>query len=158
LIRGNQAPGVAALSAGEVTTRITSGFRPTKSAAADRSDLDLTSKYQANIRLTGSVPMADEEFATVQRGALVNGIATVIVVLAILWLALKSARIMSAVFINLFVGLAITAALGLMMVGALNMISASASVRSCSGLRGGLPDGAAGRSVWTDRATACHSG
>jgi hopanoid biosynthesis associated RND transporter like protein HpnN len=41
---------------------------------------------------------------------------------------LKSARIITAVFINLFVGLTITAALGLMMVGALNMISVAFAV------------------------------
>ena len=57
-----------------------------------RADLDLAGKYQARVRLTGSVPMADEEFATVQQGALVNGIGTVVVVLVILWLALNSAR------------------------------------------------------------------
>jgi uncharacterized protein len=92
------------------------------------SDLQLASKYQARVRLTGSVPMADEEFATVQQGALVNTTGTVIVVLVILWLALKSTRLIVAVFINLFVGLAITAALGLMMVGALNMISVAFAV------------------------------
>ena len=91
-------------------------------------ELDLAGKYRARVRLTGSVPMADEEFATVQQGALVNGLATVVIVLVILWLALKSARIISAVFINLFVGLSITAALGLMMVGALNMISVAFAV------------------------------
>jgi len=91
-------------------------------------DLDFAAKYQARARLTGTVPMADEEFATVQQGALVNGIGTVIVVLTILWLALKSGRIISAVFINLFVGLIVTAALGLMMVGALNMISVAFAV------------------------------
>jgi hopanoid biosynthesis associated RND transporter like protein HpnN len=91
-------------------------------------DLQLESKDQARVRLTGSVPMADEEFATVQQGALVNGIGTVIIVLVILWLALKSARIILAVFINLFVGLSITAALGLLMVGALNMISVAFAV------------------------------
>ena len=91
-------------------------------------ELDLAGKYRARVRLTGSVPMADEEFATVQQGALVNGLGTVVVVLVILWLALKSARIIAAVFINLFVGLSITAALGLMMVGALNMISAAFAV------------------------------
>ncbi len=80
------------------------------------------------MRLTGSVPMADEEFATVQEGALVNAIGTIVIVLTILWLALKSARIIVAVFINLFVGLAITAALGLKMVGALNMISVAFAV------------------------------
>lgn len=92
------------------------------------SNLQLESKYQARVRLTGSVPMADEEFATVQEGALVNGIGTVVTVLAILWLALKSGRLIVAVFINLFIGLAITAALGLMMVGALNMISVAFAV------------------------------
>jgi len=53
----------------------------------------------------------------------VNGICTLAVVLFILWLALRSGRMIVAVLITLFVGLAITAALGLMMVGALNMIS-----------------------------------
>ena len=92
------------------------------------SELQLAAKYQARVRLTGSVPMADEEFATVQQGAVVNTVSTVIVVLVILWLALKSARLIAAVFINLFVGLAITAALGLMMVGALNLISVAFAV------------------------------
>ncbi len=92
------------------------------------AELQLASRYQARVRLTGSVPMADEEFATVRHGAIVNGIGTVIVVLTILWLALKSARIILAVFINLFVGLSITAALGLAAVGALNMISVAFAV------------------------------
>ncbi len=92
------------------------------------ADLDLAGKYQARVRLTGSIPMGDEEFASVQEGAIVNGLATVLVVLVILWLALKSGRIILAVFINLVIGLAITAALGLMMVGALNMISVAFAV------------------------------
>jgi len=91
-------------------------------------ELDLTGKYQARVRLTGQIPMGDEEFASVQEGALVNGIATVVVVLVILWLALKSGRIIFAVFINLVIGLAITAALGLMMVGAFNVISVAFAV------------------------------
>jgi hypothetical protein len=104
------------------------GKRSSDAVRKAAKDLDLASKYQARVRLTGSVPMADEEFATVQHGALVNGIGTVIVVLTILWLALKSGRLIAAVFINLFVGLVITAALGLMMVGALNMISVAFAV------------------------------
>ncbi|HMJ44211.1 MAG TPA: MMPL family transporter [Pseudolabrys sp.] len=104
------------------------GRRSSEAIRKAASDLNLTGEYQARVRLTGSVPMADEEFATVQQGALENGIGTLIIVLTILWLALKSARLISAVFINLFVGLAITAALGLMMVGALNMISVAFAV------------------------------
>jgi hopanoid biosynthesis associated RND transporter like protein HpnN len=79
--------------------------------------------YQARVRLTGSVPISDEEFATVKEGAIVNGIGTVVIVLFILWLALKSPRIILAVFLTLAGGLAITAALGFLMVGSLNLIS-----------------------------------
>ena len=80
------------------------------------------------MRLTGSVPLSDEEFATVADGAALNGVVTILVVLLLLWLALKQARIIFAVLINLAVGLTFTAALGLMMVGALNLISVAFAV------------------------------
>src|SRR6187401_2477722 len=92
------------------------------------NELQLKEKYQARVRLTGSVPMADEEFGSVQDGALENTIGTIIIVLTILWLALKSPRIIFAVIINLFVGLSLTAAIGLALVGALNMISVAFAV------------------------------
>ncbi|MGX4772910.1 hopanoid transporter HpnN [Bradyrhizobium guangdongense] len=92
------------------------------------ADLDFATKYQARVRLTGPVPIANEEYATVQEGAVVNGIGTVLVVLFILWLALHSAKIIFAVFVNLFVGLAITTAAGLMMVGSLNLLSIAFAV------------------------------
>lgn len=91
-------------------------------------DLDFATKYQARVRLTGPVPIANEEYATVQEGAVVNGIGTVLVVLIILWLALHSAKIIFAVFINLFVGLALTTAAGLMMVGSFNLLSIAFAV------------------------------
>ncbi len=92
------------------------------------ADLDIGSLYNARVRLTGPIPIADEEFATVKQGALVNHVATVLIVLAILWLALKSGRIIIAVAITVTVGLALTAAVGLMMVGALNLISIAFAV------------------------------
>jgi uncharacterized protein len=85
--------------------------------------LDLKQRYGAVVRLTGEQPLADEEFASVQDGAAVNGIATLVVVLVILWLALRSKRMIGAVLVTLAVGLVATAALGLMMVGSFNMIS-----------------------------------
>jgi hopanoid biosynthesis associated RND transporter like protein HpnN len=91
-------------------------------------DLNLAGEYGARVRLTGPVPMADEEFATVQDGAVVNGIGTVLVVLFILWMALHSPKIISAVFANLFIGLSITTAAGLMMVGSLNLLSIAFAV------------------------------
>jgi hypothetical protein len=91
-------------------------------------DLNLAGEYGARVRLTGPVPIANEEFATVADGAVVNGIGTVLVVLFILWMALHSAKIISAVFVNLFIGLSITTAVGLMMVGSLNLLSVAFAV------------------------------
>ena len=92
------------------------------------ADLKLPEAYGARVRLTGPVPIADEEFATVQEGMVVNSIATVLIVLGILYLALKSGRIILAVFLNLIAGLAITAALGFLLVGPLNLISIAFAV------------------------------
>jgi len=92
------------------------------------TELDFPGIYQARVRLTGPVPIANEEYSTVQDGAIVNGVGTVIVVLIILWLALHSAKIIFAVFVNLFVGLSITTAAGLAMVGSLNLLSIAFAV------------------------------
>jgi hypothetical protein len=91
-------------------------------------DLNLAGEYGARVRLTGPVPTANEEFATVQDGAVVNGIGTILVVLIILWMALHSSKIIFAVFATLFVGLSITTAAGLMMVGSLNLLSIAFAV------------------------------
>ncbi|MDE3174904.1 MAG: MMPL family transporter [Pseudomonadota bacterium] len=79
--------------------------------------------YQARVRLTGPVAMADEEFATIKENAALNGSITFAIVLLILWLALRSFKLMFAVFVNLLVGLPITAAVGLLLVGTFNLIS-----------------------------------
>jgi hopanoid biosynthesis associated RND transporter like protein HpnN len=92
------------------------------------ADLKLDSQYLARVRLTGLVPIQDEEFATLANHAGENAAATIVVVLTILWLALRSPKIILAVFLSIFVGLTITAALGLWMVGSLNPISIAFAV------------------------------
>ena len=99
------------------------GQRASDAIRKAAADLDFTKKYQARLRLTGPVPMADEEFATIKENAGLNATVTVAIVLLILWLALRWARIIFAVFACLVVGLSITAAVGLLMVGTLNLIS-----------------------------------
>jgi hopanoid biosynthesis associated RND transporter like protein HpnN len=95
---------------------------------ATAQSLGLGEANGVTVRLTGSVPMADEEFATLADGAALNGALTVAAVILVLWLALRSARIIIAVLLSLFVGLALTAAVGLAMVGALNLISVAFAV------------------------------
>jgi len=92
------------------------------------ADLDFGAKYGATLRLTGPVAIADEEYATLEEGAYTNTTVTIVVVLTILWLALRSFGIILAVAISLLVGLSITAAVGLALVGALNLISVAFAV------------------------------
>jgi hopanoid biosynthesis associated RND transporter like protein HpnN len=88
-------------------------------AAAERLDRD----YQARVRQTGQIPIDDDEFGTLKQNAALNATLTILAVLLILWLALHSFRIIFAVVVNLIVGLAVSAAVGLFTVGALNLIS-----------------------------------
>ena len=90
--------------------------------------LGLTPDKGVRVRLTGPVALSDEEFTTVADGAALNATVTILVVMLVLWLALKQARIILAVLINLAIGLTLTAALGLAMVGALNLISVAFAV------------------------------
>src|SRR6266403_717346 len=92
------------------------------------ADLDIGARYGARLRLTGPVAIADEEYATLEEGAFTNTTVTIVVVLTILWLALRSFGIILAVAISLVVGLSITAAVGLALVGALNLISIAFAV------------------------------
>jgi uncharacterized protein len=109
-------------------TALTPGQKSTDAIRKAAKDLDIAGNYGAKLRLTGPVPIADEEYATVQEGAFINTTATILVVLTILWLALRSGRLILSVFISLLIGLSITAALGLAMVGALNLISVAFAV------------------------------
>src|SRR5271165_1234970 len=104
------------------------GGKATKAIRETIARLGLTPENGVTVRLTGSVPLADEEFATVADGAALNGVVTILVVLLVLWLALKQGRMILAVLVNLAVGLALTAAVGLWMVGVLNLISVAFAV------------------------------
>src|SRR5207248_4322490 len=89
--------------------------------AAD--ELELGPNFGARLRLTGQVAINDEQFVTLGKGMLPNFAGALLALLLILWLALRSAHIHLAVFVSLCVGFVVTAAAGLLMVGAFNMIS-----------------------------------
>jgi hopanoid biosynthesis associated RND transporter like protein HpnN len=99
------------------------GRAATDAIARIAADLNLERDYQARVRQTGRIPMEDEEFGTIKHNAALNATATLLAVLLILWLALRSFRIILAVAVSLFAGLAISAAAGLAVVGAFNVIS-----------------------------------
>jgi hopanoid biosynthesis associated RND transporter like protein HpnN len=102
-------------------------LQPGKSATAAVSraatDAHLQSNYKASVHLTGTIPLADAQFATLQQGVALNGAITGAIILFVLWLALRWLRIVIPVVITIFIGLVATAALGLLLAGSFNPIS-----------------------------------
>uniref|UniRef100_UPI0035C9B112 MMPL family transporter n=1 Tax=uncultured Enterovirga sp. TaxID=2026352 RepID=UPI0035C9B112 len=87
------------------------------------AELGLVPEKGVRLRLTGAAPLADEEFATVREGAPLHLGLTVVAIAVILWLALKSGRVIFAVLLTTAAGLVITIGAGLLMVGRFNVIS-----------------------------------
>ncbi len=99
------------------------GRAATDAIARIASDLALGTDFQARVRQTGRIPMEDDEFGMIKENAGLQLALSLSAVLIILWFALRSFRLIFAVSICLIVGLAISAAAGLFVVGTLNLIS-----------------------------------
>jgi uncharacterized protein len=104
------------------------GAKASEAIRNTAAELEFTPDKGVTVRLTGQVAMADEEFASVADGALRNLLLTLSAVLLLLWIGLRSGRIIFAVVVCLLVGLALTAAVGLALVGTLNLISVAFAV------------------------------
>src|SRR5579871_6176238 len=90
---------------------------------AAAASLGLTPDKGVRVRLTGPIPLSDEEFGTLADGAgLVLG-AMILAVLATLWLAVRAFRIIACIMLTLIVGLLITMGLGLYLAHVFNIIS-----------------------------------
>jgi hopanoid biosynthesis associated RND transporter like protein HpnN len=99
------------------------GKKATQGIERAGSDLKLQENLGAKVELTGQVPMNDDQFSVIRYSALRDTATALLGVLIILWLAVRSWRIIAAVLFGLTVGLAVTAALGLAAVGSFNLIS-----------------------------------
>jgi hopanoid biosynthesis associated RND transporter like protein HpnN len=104
-----------------------SDLQPGRAASAaireTARSLGLDPAHGVTVRLTGPVPLADEEFGSLAQDAdtLMGGMVTALLV--ILWLSVHSARTVIAMLLTTFVGLVITAAIGLFVIGRFNLIS-----------------------------------
>ena len=87
------------------------------------TDLKLDAAHGVRVRLTGAVPLADEEFASLADGAGMVGGVMAGSMLLLLWVATRSVRIVAAIAVTILAGLVVTAALGLAAVGRFNLIS-----------------------------------
>ena len=85
--------------------------------------LGLDAAHGVRVRLTGPVPLADEEFATLGERAVEITVAMLVAVIGLLWLAVRSTKMIAAILLTTIAGLIVTAALGLVTVGRFNLIS-----------------------------------
>lgn len=92
------------------------------------NELGLSPDHGVQVRMTGSVALSDEEFASVASGTTTATIVSGILVVTLLILALRSLRIVLPILLTLIVGLVATSAFALLAVGSLNMISVAFAV------------------------------
>jgi hopanoid biosynthesis associated RND transporter like protein HpnN len=85
--------------------------------------LHLTADTGVRVRLTGQIPLSDEEFASLRENLGLILTLMMAAVLLMLWLAVQSVRIIAAILITLMIGLTVTTGIGLAATGALNLIS-----------------------------------
>jgi hopanoid biosynthesis associated RND transporter like protein HpnN len=87
------------------------------------ASLGLDPAHGVRVRLTGPVPLEDEEFGTLaERAALIATIALG-AILVMLWFAVRSPRVIAAILITTLVGLVCAMAWGLLLFQRFNVIS-----------------------------------
>ena len=90
--------------------------------------LGLTDAEGVSVRLTGFVPMAHEELRSSIGGLRIATLLALVMVGAILWVGLRSGRLIGAALLTLMVGLLLTAGFAALAVGSLNLISMAFAV------------------------------
>ncbi len=99
------------------------GGEATDAVRAAIARLEFVKSGQAHVRITGQVPLADEEFATVAQG-MVTGLAISITLITLwLFLAVRTWRLIVPILATLGLGLMLTLLFASVAVGTLNLLS-----------------------------------
>ncbi|MFM9851445.1 MAG: MMPL family transporter [Sphingomonadaceae bacterium] len=99
------------------------GVRGSDAVRAAAAALALDSAHGVSVRLTGAVPLADEEFASLADNISIVALIMLGAMLGTLWVATRSVKTVLAIFATIMIGLVITAGIGLAAVGQFNLIS-----------------------------------
>jgi hopanoid biosynthesis associated RND transporter like protein HpnN len=103
--------------------RLRPGEAASDSIRAAARALKLDPAHGVTVRLTGDIPLEDEEFGTLAERALPIAVAALAAIVMMLWLAVRSVRIIVAILLTTLVGLALSAAFGLAAHRTFNVIS-----------------------------------
>ena len=103
--------------------RLQPGKLPTEAIRKTAQQLQLDAAHGVRVRLTGPVPLQDEEFATLaQRAELIACLATAAIIL-MLWFAVRTPWLIASILVTTLVGLLTATALGLALFHRFNVIS-----------------------------------
>src|SRR5262249_53371993 len=104
-------------------TQLEPGKLPMAAIRATAQPLQLDTAQGVRVRLTGPVPLQDEEFATLaERAGLIASLASGAIIL-MLWFAVRSAWLIASILLTTLVGLLTATALGLALFQRFNVIS-----------------------------------
>jgi uncharacterized protein len=104
-------------------TQLQPGKSPIEAIRASAQRLALDPSHGVRVRLTGPVPLQDEEFATLaQRAGLIAAVASGAIIL-MLWFAVRSPWLIASILLTTLVGLLMATALGLALFHRFNVIS-----------------------------------
>jgi hopanoid biosynthesis associated RND transporter like protein HpnN len=103
--------------------RLEPGQEATQVIRGDAKALQLDPAHGVRVRLTGNIPLQDEEFGSLADRAGLIGTLAVTAIILMLWLAVRSARLIISILATTFLGLVCTAALGLLIFHRFNAIS-----------------------------------
>ncbi len=104
------------------------GAQATAALRAAAGSLEFVKSGDAHVSLTGTVPLADEEFSSAAKGAFLGLFVTFALIVLWLYLALGSWRLILPVAATLLLGLALTTGFAAVSVGTLNLISVAFAI------------------------------
>ncbi len=104
------------------------GAAASQALRAAAAKLEFVRTGRARVRLTGEVALEDEDFATVARGVLTGLAVSTVLVVVLLWLAVRTWRLVVPILLTLLLGLLLTTGFAALAVGTLNLVSVAYAV------------------------------
>jgi len=103
--------------------RLRPGQLPIDAIHATATRLGLDSAHGVRVRVTGPVALQDDEFATLAQRAGSITLVAIGAILLMLWLAVRSPRLIASILVTMIAGLVATTGLGLALYHRFNLIS-----------------------------------
>jgi hopanoid biosynthesis associated RND transporter like protein HpnN len=99
------------------------GAKPSDFIRQSARTLSLDQAHGVTVRLAGPIPLRDQQFGSIRHNAGWIALMALAAILLMLWMAVRSARLMAAILGTMLIGLVIAMACGLLIFGRFNVIS-----------------------------------